>query len=290
MALRAGDSKLVYDVGMHDGDDTAAYLGAGNRVVAIEADPQLVEAGQKRFAKELAEGRLKIENVCIAPEPGVVDFWICEEKSVWNSLDRKMASRDGKKHHAIQIGAEPFASILERNGTPWYLKIDIEGADEMCLEGLRGRALPEYLSIEAECAEEGAVLTEDQQVARLDALVALGYNRFKLIRQTDFHAFRLGGAERFGHRLAHSMAYGRLARLGLAGAAKPYTDRGQIEQTYGKMFRTGTTGPWATGLPGSWLNYNEAKRVYLRERQLALAIPGAASYSFWCDWHARREQ
>jgi hypothetical protein len=42
---------LIYDVGMNDGNDTAYYLSRGFRVVAIEANPVLVEqlsAVQKR--------------------------------------------------------------------------------------------------------------------------------------------------------------------------------------------------------------------------------------------------
>lgn len=41
------DRDLVYDVGMHNGDDTAFYVSQGYRVVAIEADPAQAEAGAK---------------------------------------------------------------------------------------------------------------------------------------------------------------------------------------------------------------------------------------------------
>ena len=33
---------LIYDVGMHKGEDTEFYLRKGFRVIAIEADPDLV--------------------------------------------------------------------------------------------------------------------------------------------------------------------------------------------------------------------------------------------------------
>jgi hypothetical protein len=42
---------LLYDVGMNNGDDTAYYLYKGFRVVAVEADPVLVEAARERFAE-----------------------------------------------------------------------------------------------------------------------------------------------------------------------------------------------------------------------------------------------
>ena len=42
--------KLIYDVGMHNGDDTAYSLHKGFHVVAIEANPTLAQAGEKCFA------------------------------------------------------------------------------------------------------------------------------------------------------------------------------------------------------------------------------------------------
>jgi len=49
--------KLIYDVGMHKGEDTDFYLKKGFDVVGIEADPTLVVGLRERFAKELDSGR-----------------------------------------------------------------------------------------------------------------------------------------------------------------------------------------------------------------------------------------
>ena len=37
---------LIYDVGMHNGSDTAYYLHKGFRVLAIEANPVLAKQGR----------------------------------------------------------------------------------------------------------------------------------------------------------------------------------------------------------------------------------------------------
>ena len=63
---------LIFDFGMHDGSDTAYYLRKGFRVVAVEANPELVAAGQSRFRAEIAEGRLTIVNKAIAEQPGTI--------------------------------------------------------------------------------------------------------------------------------------------------------------------------------------------------------------------------
>lgn len=47
--------KLIYDVGMNNGDDTAYYLWRGFRVVAIEATPELVATAANRFRCEMKQ-------------------------------------------------------------------------------------------------------------------------------------------------------------------------------------------------------------------------------------------
>jgi len=39
-------SDLVFDIGMHNGDDTAYYLARGYRVVAVEANPSMCATAQ----------------------------------------------------------------------------------------------------------------------------------------------------------------------------------------------------------------------------------------------------
>ena len=41
MRTFAKDSKVIFDLGMHNGDDTAFYLSRGFNVVALEANPAL---------------------------------------------------------------------------------------------------------------------------------------------------------------------------------------------------------------------------------------------------------
>ena len=47
---------LIYDLGMHVGQDTEFYLKKGFRVVAVEANPILAELGASRFQSEIDVG------------------------------------------------------------------------------------------------------------------------------------------------------------------------------------------------------------------------------------------
>ena len=80
MALRCAkcDPSLIIDVGMNDGSDTAYYLHCGYRVVAVEANPELVSEAERRFRREIKDGRLTLLNVGIAEQAGEKDFWIAE--------------------------------------------------------------------------------------------------------------------------------------------------------------------------------------------------------------------
>ncbi|RWM75657.1 hypothetical protein [Mesorhizobium sp.] len=68
------DRDLVYDVGMHNGDDTAFYVSQGYRVVAIEADPAQAEAQRKRFVAEIEKGQVHVVEAAIGPSHGQASF------------------------------------------------------------------------------------------------------------------------------------------------------------------------------------------------------------------------
>ena len=100
---------LVFDVGMHNGDDTAFYLYQGYRVVSVEADPTLAKSASIRFAEQIAAGRLTVCNAGIAESTGTATFWICDDKTEWNSFDERIAARNGNRHHAVE--SRPCASV-----------------------------------------------------------------------------------------------------------------------------------------------------------------------------------
>jgi FkbM family methyltransferase len=170
------ETDLIYDVGLHNGDDTAFYLSRGYRVVAVEADPRLAKQARVRFEREIRQGRLTVLNVAVGPKEGLVQFWICDLVSQWSSLDRAVASRMGMSHHPIDVYSRPFSDILREHGIPYYLKVDIEHYDRYCVEAIDAADRPAYLSIEF------------NEIEDLIALNRLGYSAFKIIYQTK--AFR----------------------------------------------------------------------------------------------------
>ena len=278
---------LIYDVGMHNGDDTAFYLHQGFRVVAIEANPQLADLAGRRFSGEIESGRLTILNVGIAERAGTGTFWVCDDVSVWSSFHEKLTSREGKKHHSIEIPTRRFCEILEEYGIPFYLKVDIEGSDYLCLRDLVGRPLPRFISVEAEHSENIDDLANAGPVGNLSLLHSMGYRRFKLIRQSDFTAELRSDFEAFIQRAVKSAAYGKFRLPAFSQLARQLTSHEHLYRKHGYRFPTDSSGPWGNGTPGDWLSFEQAKAVHIKaRRRYARRARKVRGHSFWYDWHA----
>jgi FkbM family methyltransferase len=172
---------LVFDVGFHEGEDTRYYLRKGLRVVAFEAHPGLLEAAERRFAAEIADGRLVLVGGAITDGPAEYTHSLM---SFWGTTESDRAERNEVLGQSIPVTvpAVRFGECLREHGVPHVLKIDIEASDMLCLEPLRDvppEERPRYVSIEAETDRWAGF------VEQLDALCDLGYARFALVQQGD---------------------------------------------------------------------------------------------------------
>jgi FkbM family methyltransferase len=177
---------LIIDVGMHTGEDTARFLAKGFEVVAVEANPQLVEAASETFVEEIREGRLTIVNAAISDHRGTASFGIASPLTAWSTFDTELIARNelaGASYRYVDVETIPFGDILEQHGIPQYLKIDIEGYDMLCVRALRAYAeKPAYLSIESSVSIVRA--TADAVFDELAELWVLGYRRFRYVEQS----------------------------------------------------------------------------------------------------------
>lgn len=174
-------SELIIDVGMHRGRDTEFYLAKGFKVVAIEADPRLVQKAALRLQNHVDQGDLVIVNRAISDRIGEVDFYANDEKDDWGTLSERFLRRNtarGSTHHRIKIRTIRLEDIIAEHGTPHYLKIDIEGMDYVCLAQLKNvQERPRFVSIETSLDRFEDVFSE------FSLLWELGYRKFKIINQ-----------------------------------------------------------------------------------------------------------
>jgi FkbM family methyltransferase len=221
---------LVYDVGMHKGEDTAYYLKKGFRVVGFEADPSLAAHCRYMFLDEIENGKLiVVEGAIVELQPGefkdsTITFYKNKDVSVWNTVASDWARRNeflGTSNEIIEVPVVDFSECLEQYGIPHYLKIDIEGMDTVCLKSLlHFEQKPDYVSIESEKVLFSNLVDE------LNLLTRLGYTRFKAIEQS-----------------------------GISHQIEPNPSK---EKRYvGYHFQKGSSGLFGEDLPYEWKEYNE---------------------------------
>lgn len=260
---------LVFDVGAHLGEDTAYYLKLGFRVVAVEAHPDLAGSIRRRFATQIAGGRLTLVEAAIADEPGEIVFHVCDSSSVFGTTHQDLAERNarhGHRSHAVDVQTVRMEELFQQHGVPHYLKVDIEGSDMLAIEALAGlEARPSFVSVEAGIGDRHFL------VGQFDTLERIGYRRFKVVRQGR---------------------HGRFDDPKVGGKAIDHA------------FDIHSSGPFGDQLPGRWLTREQALRQYAcwamyarildpdrplgkvlsklpLVRRLPLRLP-------WFDTHARR--
>jgi FkbM family methyltransferase len=179
---------LIYDVGLHVGNDTAYYLSQGYRVVAIEANPVLVDQCRTRFAREMQNGLLRILGVGISEVSGIQPFYVNPRNLEWSAFEKEIGWRDGEGT-IVEVPTMRLSDIFSHYGIPYYLKSDIETGDRHVLtafEELPAQDLPLYTSIEAHSLDY------------LARLYAMGYTQFKVVDQRAHGMFACSGP--FGER------------------------------------------------------------------------------------------
>jgi FkbM family methyltransferase len=172
---------LIFDIGCNNGDDTDFYLRKGFRVVAVDADAVLCDEVSKRFAEEITAGRCEVICAAVGERTGdSMNFYICDRPD-WNTCDPCFVERnekEGAKFRTVTVPTVNVAELMETRGTPYYLKIDIEGADAIPLQTLVGKqVVPTYASIEIAQHD----LSEGLEQIRL--LAKLGYVKFNFFNQ-----------------------------------------------------------------------------------------------------------
>jgi FkbM family methyltransferase len=217
-----GDAKkfgdLVYDVGMHKGEDAEYYLKKGFRVVGFEADPDLAAHCRIRFKPELESGRLVIiEGAIVEVNPEgdgsrKAGFFKNRDVTVWGTVARDWASRNetlGASSDVIEVDAIDFSECLKSYGVPYYLKVDIEGMDTVCLRALlKFDQKPDYVSIESEKVSFGRLSEE------IELFQQLGYDCFKAVQQEGISRQREPNPSGEGVYVGHKFSEGSSGLFG----------------------------------------------------------------------------
>jgi FkbM family methyltransferase len=217
--------ELIFDIGMHHGEDSEFYLKKGFRVVAIEANPALCAEVGERLASWIGQGRLTIVNRALGEHPGKARFFVNDAHSEWSTLSPGLVRRRekiGAPSHAIEVPVIRPKTLFTEFGVPYYMKVDIETADWLCLADLVTlNERPRFTSVEM----DGTTPFTVHRLFRL--LQQAGYTRFKIISQKNVPAQAEPNPPREGQHVGH-------------------------------RFVQGSSGLFGADLPGDWISAREA--------------------------------
>ena len=179
MVRKNYDKPLIMDIGMNNGRDSLFYLRKGFRVVAVEANPLMVEKVRQELAGYIASGELVIEAVGLQQQEGEFVFYQNLDNDHWSSFDKVWGTRNGTRYREILVACIQPQVLFQKYGMPYYLKIDIEGSDIEVVRAVHDfTERPRYISI------------EENQAYYFAELWVVGCRAFKLVDQRRLYEVR----------------------------------------------------------------------------------------------------
>jgi FkbM family methyltransferase len=265
---------LVYDVGLHKGEDSAYYLAKGYRVVGFEANPELAALCRARFRAEAATGQFTlIEGAIDASGAETVRFYRHPSISVFGTTDADWVRRNERlgASSVVDVPSVDFGACIRSTGMPHFMKVDIEGADRLCFESLREFPVrPEFVSMESNKVSV-PMLTEE-----FDLLESLGYSHFAVVQQARIQGSEVDTARLTGERFRYRFEADASGPFG--DDVGPWMVRSEAMTEYSRIFRW-----YRTVGDASPLRRTRVGRRMLGELSKVLGIPLPG----WFDTHAR---
>lgn len=246
---------------MYGGRDTAYYLHRGYKVVAIDANPRLIEEARRRFPDEVESGRLTLLNIGIAFERKRSRLYYNEDDLGAASLNASHVERIHTITDFFDVQCIPFGGVLREYGVPYYLKVDIETLDRACLVTIDAANAPAHVSWE----------NGDDALENLSHLRSVGYKYFKLINQVTFR--ELSREESLWNRARYRWN----RTLGRPELPCRTSD--------GWEFRAGCAGPFGPETDGSWRTH---EGILTQWNAFCRRHPDFARRG-WYDFHAHRQ-
>lgn len=140
----------IYDLGANDGANIPYYLSRASKVVAVEANPGLARCIAERFPREVSSGRLRLIHCALSDvASGDITFYLHRADSHLSQVDLPAEDRLDE-YEPVLVPSRRIVDIINDEGFPLYVKIDLEGHDEFILQQLfHANIFPPFIS--AEC-------------------------------------------------------------------------------------------------------------------------------------------
>lgn len=133
---------LVFDIGAHLGDRTAAFSALGARVIALEPNPRLLP-----WLHRLVGGRkgVVIRAEAVGPASGSATLAMSRRTPTVSTLAHDWRGRIGRTNpsfarvrweEGVEVPLTTLDALIREYGLPRFCKIDVEGYEARVLQGL----------------------------------------------------------------------------------------------------------------------------------------------------------
>jgi len=219
--------RIALDVGANIGQNLEYFKGTVDRVVAIEANPELCKEIRDKFSKDIQNDLIRVIN-CAVVKHGSLDHkagrtQLFAPRDIKRSVLGSLLPPPQKNEDfvAIEVPTLSIVDIIKKEISDSdvfsFCKIDLEGYDELVLEDLLDHhSLPEVVSFECH-SRRPLELIFDSGI----------YTGFKLIEGTNV-----------GRRLV---------------STRSVSNKHSGQEVVHK-FAIHSSGPWGEDVPGPWLS------------------------------------
>jgi FkbM family methyltransferase len=144
---------VIFDVGGNRGFKTEVFVHLAKHVVCVEPDRTNVDILRKKFR---SQPTVTVVDCAVGAASGQLMFNVIEAGSAYNTLSTKwvesLGQSDGTGRPVLTLSEQypvtvvTLDDLIATYGTPFYIKIDVEGFELEVIKGLT-RPVP-YLSFE----------------------------------------------------------------------------------------------------------------------------------------------
>lgn len=126
------EDDIFYDIGANHGFYTYLALELCKEVHSFEPLDYIVENIQKNTPKEIKSKKLFLNNVALSNKSGIYDFYFYRNHSGSSSL---IINSDNEDKAIIKVKCITLEKYLAHHNPPTMIKMDVEGAEKMVIEG-----------------------------------------------------------------------------------------------------------------------------------------------------------